>query len=293
MDVMDEYNKNIKEHKKAMFYNGQVINENVIYKDSSSADIKEKDISNIPSLAPKTVETKEEISEGYTNITLDTLESDSYKNELYNEVYAKYASIIEPISISYGIDSKLLAAIITQESAGIGSKDFNDGGAIGLCQIQNTNLGTELTAYNYVTEQVEKITLDKDTLQNDYQNVRCGAIFLQNLLDQFDGNIIMALQAYNYGPTKISNMIEQYSNERIYPNGNTAWFKSFDEIISDQNDLGWLDLREDNYGDSKYVEHVLAPFGEENIHLTCKYNKGQLSKVNISSSLVKDNSKKH
>src|SRR3546814_12515905 len=47
----------------------------------------------------------------------------------------------------------------------------------------------------------------------DY-NVRLGQAYLQELIEQFDGSYILALAAYNAGPSRARNWIDHYGDPR-------------------------------------------------------------------------------
>lgn len=242
--------------------NGSSTKEN---KDNSSL----MDSSSISSSSVESIDSKNDessIDENISSYTLSSLYiySDDYKNSVYNDVENKYGNLLNKLGKTYGIDEKLLAALITQESNGVSSKEFNEGGAIGLCQIQNSNLGAELNIHNYETDTDETITYDMETLTNDEGNIKCCIAYLQTLLKQYNGNLIMALQAYNYGATKVNNIVEEYANESLYASEDQVTFKSFNDVVNDYNDLGWINYCDPNYGDYLYIEHVLSSLNGEN-----------------------------
>lgn len=203
---------------------------------------------------------------------------DEEKNKIYQNVLANYGNIINNYATTYGVDPNLMAAIITQESLGIPSREFNELGSIGLCQIQNINLGEVKHAYNTITQQNDFYEVKLENIQNDEENIRCGIIMMAGFLEHFDGNIVMALQAYNYGENKIDEMITMYANDTG---------KTKEQIISDYNDYGWLSYRDQNYGNYRYVEDVLSAL-EPNTILNVNV-KNKNSSLSISSSYEKSN----
>ena len=203
---------------------------------------------------------------------------DEEKNKIYQNVLANYGNIINNYATTYGVDPNLMAAIITQESLGIPSREFNELGSIGLCQIQNINLGEVKHAYNTITQQNDFYEVKLENIQNDEENIRCGTIMMAGFLEHFDGNIVMALQAYNYGENKVDEMLTMYANDTG---------KTKEQIISDYNDYGWLSYRDQNYGNYRYVEDVLSALEPDTILNVNVKNKN--SSLSISSSYEKSN----
>jgi tetratricopeptide (TPR) repeat protein len=98
---------------------------------------------------------------------------------------------VDPYAISYGVDPMLMYAVMRQES--IFNPDIvSPVGAIGLMQIMPAT-GKEIAA-----GMGEKFV--KDSLYIAATNVRYGAYYLRQLLDQFDGNVTLAVASYNGGP---------------------------------------------------------------------------------------------
>ena len=168
---------------------------------------------------------------------------------------AYYGETIEKYANKYGVDPKIVIAIATQER-GIHSDEMDRGGATGLMQLQNAVwIGENITAYNYELERYETVAIDKSKLSDVFYNIKIGCMYFQNCINYMDGNIIAAIQCYNYGYGNMEKVLKQYSFESG---------KNIKGILSDISDCGWMDCRTEavgNVGDKNYIEHVISWIG--------------------------------
>ncbi|MDI6604233.1 MAG: transglycosylase SLT domain-containing protein [Thermoanaerobacteraceae bacterium] len=109
--------------------------------------------------------------------------------------------IINNVSLEIGIDPDLITAVASAES------DFNpnvvsDKGAQGVMQLM-PETAKSLRVFNPF---------------DSYQNIRGGAIYLKSLLSMYNGDIKLALAAYNAGPEAVKQYggIPPYNETQAY-----------------------------------------------------------------------------
>lgn len=107
-----------------------------------------------------------------------------------------YDDVIEMAAKEYSLAFSLLKAVIHVESR-FNPRAISKKGAMGLMQIMPENLGP----------------LQISNPFDPWENVMGGARYLRAMLDRFDGQLPMALAAYNAGPTAV----EKYQDIPPYP----------------------------------------------------------------------------
>lgn len=108
----------------------------------------------------------------------------------------EYEHIVQGHARNYGLEPALLAAVIYQESK-FDPEARSEAGAIGLMQLQpETARGIALRTGGTEFELAD--------LYDPELNVRYGAWYLRHLLDTFDGDLELALAAYNGGQGNVS-----------------------------------------------------------------------------------------
>lgn len=114
-----------------------------------------------------------------------------------------YGEYIERYSKEHNLDNALVAAVIYQESR-FRSDAESRVGALGLMQIMpDTGI--------WIAEKLEVEFSEEKLLDPEY-NIRFGTWYLSYLLERFDGNLKVALAAYNAGP----GMVDQWLKDDRY-----------------------------------------------------------------------------
>lgn len=114
---------------------------------------------------------------------------------------ARINELIDEYSQKYGLDSDFVKAVVKQES-GFNEKATSKCGAMGLMQLMPGTAKALNVADPY----------------NARDNIEGGVKYLKGLMDRFDGDMKLALAAYNAGPNAVKkyNGIPPYNETQNY-----------------------------------------------------------------------------
>lgn len=119
----------------------------------------------------------------------------------------KYKSYVEKYSEEYNVDKYLVYSVIKIESNFNGKAESNKG-AKGLMQIMDSTgeWAAKEIGINYFLSSM---------LFDEELNVKIGSWYLNNLIEEFDGNIDLVLAAYNGGSGNVNKWLgdEDYSED--------------------------------------------------------------------------------
>jgi soluble lytic murein transglycosylase len=115
-------------------------------------------------------------------------------------VFARYAK-------AHDVDASLLYALARQESA-MYERAQSQVGASGLMQLMPATAA--LTA-----KKLGETAPSPSALTNADTNVRLGSAYIKGLLDQYDGNRVLAAAAYNAGPGRVRKWRRESSGQPV------------------------------------------------------------------------------
>jgi soluble lytic murein transglycosylase len=145
-----------------------------------------------------------------------------------------YREIVFDVAQQYEVDPHLIYAVIRTESKYV-STATSPRGARGLMQIM-----PETGAW--IADKLKVAAYSQDRLYDPAVNLEFGTWYLATLRDEFDGNPVMTLAAYNGGRGNVKEWKEQY-----------GWADDFNNI----NQIPFSETR-------IYVNNVLAAYNQYN-----------------------------
>jgi soluble lytic murein transglycosylase-like protein len=107
---------------------------------------------------------------------------------------ADLAERIEDIALAEGIEPRVAFGLVRAESE-FNRRAVSPVGAVGLTQLMPS------------TARYFKRGLDREALMDRDTNLRIGFRYLKTLIDKYNGNLELALLAYNRGPDRVDQLL--------------------------------------------------------------------------------------
>jgi len=131
-----------------------------------------------------------------------TFEDFGYQKTLSTTDITRYSSAVVDWSEQYDVPIPLILAMTRRESA-FNPSAKSHAGAMGLIQVMPATaqeIAADLNVHHYSMYKVR-------------DNVRFGVFYIMKMLDQFEGDVNLAVRAYNCGPTYTRKVISgEYSD---------------------------------------------------------------------------------
>ena len=109
---------------------------------------------------------------------------------------AWYGPTIETAAGEFGVDARLVQAVVRVESSGR-RRARSRRGAVGLMQLLPSTA-------RQLAQELELGEVRESDLEDAVLNIRLGTYYLSKLGKRFEGDITLVLAAYNAGPSKVS-----------------------------------------------------------------------------------------
>jgi soluble lytic murein transglycosylase len=119
---------------------------------------------------------------------------------------AQYLFPTRPLPAALGAEEALLLSVMRQESA-FDPAAVSSAGARGLMQLMPAT-AKSVAKRNGISYQPDLLTQDPD------YNVRLGSAYLSSLLSDYGGSYVLALAAYNAGPSRVRQWIADHGDPR-------------------------------------------------------------------------------
>ncbi len=221
------------------------------------------------------------------SIDIDYMDRTSSTDFKY--VREKYDNEINDVSKKYGVSPNLIRAMVTQESVGIDTNLMQITWDAWEDHVFNVPNFETMTFEKYVlTDDSSKYgdgfnTISRNDLNIPENNIKIGVFIFKELLeDYYNYNIPLAIQAYNYGPGNINNLLEIESS---------VTGKSVNELIDDKTNVDFINYTNNiSQGDPNYLKNVLSYLDDKKIDIK-SIDKNHIGNLVITNSIVLNNQK--
>ena len=123
-------------------------------------------------------------------------------NIILKQIYPiKYNEYVEKYATEYNVDSLLIYSIMKAES-NFKENAVSSSGAKGLMQLMEST-ATE------IANKIDEPLIEEESLLEVEKNIMIGTKYYSELLEQYNGNMLLALAAYNAGIGNVNKWIEE------------------------------------------------------------------------------------
>ena len=190
-------------------------------------------------------------------------------------------------SLMYRVDPLLMYGLFKQESNldHVGHLPGINGysGAIGIGQHEKTTLGETYKAYNYATGEEEFITATEENLRVLDNNVKATTMKVKTYLNNYEGNIPLALISYNFGVNRGKDVAKAAANEYGITVEDLAISTEQSKVNSvlnhaknlSENPSNYFNTSSTSYGDGEYVNRIAKRIVD---NTDCTYLYGKIDK---------------
>jgi soluble lytic murein transglycosylase len=125
---------------------------------------------------------------------------------------ASVHDLVEHYARKYSLDPALVKAVVKAES-NFNPRSVSSAGARGLMQVMPAT-ALEMEIYD---------------LYDPSQNIAAGSLYLRRMFERFDGDLDLALAAYNAGPSSVEKYggVPPYAETRVYLENVKKYFNQY------------------------------------------------------------------
>ncbi|WP_374088807.1 transglycosylase SLT domain-containing protein [Methylomicrobium lacus] len=141
---------------------------------------------------------------GWAPVAIQTLVKADYWDDLALRFPLHYREQVQSNALRHDLDPAVIFGVMRQESL-LDSRAESPVGAKGLMQVM-PKTGRQLA------QEVRQEMAEDYSLFDPDLNIRLGAYYVRKLLQRFDGNMALAVAAYNAGPARVAKWLPPAGN---------------------------------------------------------------------------------
>lgn len=158
-----------------------------------------------------------------------TMDEFGYSKSMTTHDITRYSGAVVDWSEQYDVSIPLVLAMTRRESA-FNPKAKSHAGAIGLIQIMPAT----------AREIAGDLGVRHFSMYKINDNVRFGVYYIMKMMDEFEGNVNLAVRAYNCGPTYTRKVVS--GEYKDFPSETKEYVR---KILGDEETVGFVKYYED------------------------------------------------